>query len=128
MSANRYGFWLICLKNRAWGRGVSGRGELPVLLSECEAERVDCAVACAHAWGDPPAGCVRGGCFSRFAGVWVCGLFCFVVGWGFGVCFVLVGQKNVGWLCVESPVSQTRRTRLVTFTLTWPLGFTEETV
>jgi len=49
--------------------------------------------------------------FVAFGGVWVCGLFCFVVGWGFGVCFVLVGQKNVGWLCVELPVSPARKTR-----------------
>jgi hypothetical protein len=46
-----------------------------------------------------------------FGGVGVGGLFCFVVGWGFGVCFVLVGQKNVGWLCVELPVSPARKTR-----------------
>jgi hypothetical protein len=35
-----------------------------------------------------------------------------------GVCFVLVGQENVGWLWVESLLSPTRKSRLVVFTCT----------
>ena len=38
------------MKSGAWGRGLGGRGKLRVLLTECEVERVDRAVAASGAW------------------------------------------------------------------------------
>ncbi len=38
------------MKSGAWGRGLSGRGKLRLLLTECEVERVDRAVAASGAW------------------------------------------------------------------------------
>ncbi len=38
------------MKSGAWGHGLSGRGKLRVLLTECEVERVDHAVAASGAW------------------------------------------------------------------------------
>ena len=45
---------------------------------------------------------------------------CFVLGSVGGLGFVLcwLAKKKVGWLGVASPVSPTRKTRIVTFTLT----------
>lgn len=55
---------------------------------------------------------------------------CFVLGWvgclGFVLCWL--AKKMLGGLCVESPVSPTRKTRLVTFTLRQSLCRNRETV
>jgi hypothetical protein len=51
-----------------------------------------------------------------------------VVGWGFGVCFVLVGQKNVGWLWGRVACVSDTQDSFSYVDLDLALGFTENTV